>query len=75
MSDKDGGPAFPQSYRVPGSSTIVGPTGITLWDYYAAAAMSALASEACASFESRAIEAADNADAMLAERKKRGIGQ
>ena len=94
MSDKDGGPAFPgidgqdghghgtRRVDATGMAALVFHNqGMTLWDYYAAAAITGdLASqsveagewaESC--FPGLAARAALIADAMLAERKKRGI--
>lgn len=52
------------------------PIGMTLWDYYAAAALSSVLN-ASDTYDWNKCDitllAADIADAMLAERKKRGI--
>ena len=69
---KMGGPAFP----VPNSANVNGQEGMTLWDYYAAAALTGVESANCAggeilSPEKSANIAAQLADAMLAERAKR----
>jgi len=69
MSDKDGGPAFPISLPGWGDN---GAGGAKLWDYYAAAALSGLAHPM--SPEDASKWAANYADVMLAERKKRGVG-
>ena len=66
---KMGGPAFP----VPNSANVNGQEGMTLWDYYAAAALQGLianGSHDC-TFCVYANAAARQADAMLAERAKR----
>lgn len=42
MATNDGGPAFPQTYRIPGCSTVVGASGLSLRDYFAAAALTGL---------------------------------
>lgn len=79
----DGGRAYPQSYRIPGSSTIVGASGMTLWDFYAAAALqgelAAPVQSTCepwhaGNHDRLAAYVGRIADAMLAERRKRGIG-
>lgn len=50
MSDKinDGGSAFPQCYRVPGYSDVVGASGMMLRDYIAAKALVGWLSGPCA---------------------------
>ena len=81
IADKMGGPAFPVSSRPGGieyghqdsESTWQYP-GMTLWDYYAAAALQGcLASDIddALSPALAAQEAADMADHMIAERAKR----
>ena len=86
-NDKTGGPAFPQRYRVSGESTAVGGTGMTLWDWYAGHALSGVLNDprtvaVCVEVSTEknldpgdviARTAASVADAMIAERKKRGI--
>ena len=69
--DKTGGPAFPVP---PNDSKVSFPTGMTLWDWYAGHALAGMLSdgEECAPFL-LAECCANVADAMLAERKKRGI--
>jgi len=69
--EKDGGFAFPQPLvGTPGGSVYCSAetgkrhAGMTLWDYYAAAAITRLS----------AARAADEADIMLAERRKRFAG-
>jgi len=90
MSEKDGGPAFPgvdgqdgfgHTTRVlhsDGMATYVTHNqGMTLWDYYARGAMQTLIDRADPRDAKSDIAklAGDLANAMLAERKKRGIGQ
>ena len=70
-NEKMGGPAFPV-----GSGDMRDPTGMTLWDYYAAAALTGVESANGAGCEILSPEksahiAAQLADAMLAERAKR----
>ena len=70
MSDKDGGPAFPTRYP--------DTMGMALWDVYAAAALTGVLTadpDDLLTVEQTAVLSAKIADAMLAERKKRGIGQ
>jgi hypothetical protein len=38
----DGGSAFPQSYRVPGHSTVVGESGMSLRDWFAGQALAGI---------------------------------
>lgn len=69
-------PAFPQTYRIRGDSTIVGATGITIRDYFAAAALPAILAEngRCGvdqSTEEDCLNAYYVADAMLVARGKR----
>lgn len=35
MASEDGGPAYPQSYRIPGHSTVVGTSGLSIRQYAA----------------------------------------
>lgn len=76
MSDeKMGGPAFPTMYgaeRANDDNTLFNVTnGMTLWDYYAAAAMTGYLAAGNRVDDSMAHEAATAADLMLAERAKR----
>jgi hypothetical protein len=70
----DGGMAFPQSYRIPGSSTVTGESGLSMRDYFAAAAMQGiLASDSPGdntSFKLVASMSYQQADAMLESRKQ-----
>lgn len=67
----DGGPAFPY-YEQEDVATF---EGMTLWDYYAAKALSGLCvpitNDVCWKPTDTAAIAGDMADAMIAERKKR----
>ena len=67
-NEKMGGPAFPV-----GSGDMRDPTGMTLWDYYAGAALTGYLTDPCATgnFAVYARDAANQADAMIAERAKR----
>ena len=73
LNDKMGGPAFP----VPNSANVNSQEGMTLWDYYAAAAIGGLMAAQVHGFNDQpgkgpfAEMAAGMADAMLAERAKR----
>ena len=69
LNDKMGGPAFPHGNPEQG-----GDPGMTLWDYYAAAALSCV--RRCPNSGTNNVEmtaeiAADMADQMIAERAKR----
>lgn len=76
MSTNTGGPAFPVSsyVNVDGQTFQSKPTGMTLRDYFAAAAMQGFASDPTPSWEfgltGMARCAYDWADAMLKERAK-----
>lgn len=74
MSNKGGGLAFPVSLPGWGDN---GASGMTLWDYFAAAALTGVLTadpDDLLTVEQTAVLSARIADAMLAERKKRGIG-
>jgi len=81
-NDKMGGPAFPMPMTMMGeeSEHIANEpeSGMTLWDYYAAAALNGIeASQGnngsyVSTSEKVAKIAGERADAMLAERAKRG---
>lgn len=64
----DGGPAYP----VPSNALDI---GMTLWDFYAAAALQGYMAARSCDVNHIASVAAQAADAMIAERRKRGIGQ
>jgi len=75
MSYKKGGPAFPTMHGAEpadhGVTTFRTTDGMTLWDYYAAAALTGLtASKRCETYscESIAYEAGLIAESMLEER-------
>ncbi len=75
MTNKTGGPAFPLSAHPehgygPAESV---KEGMTLWDYFAAHALSSFLLDEGLDFEECADRAAKSADAMIAEREKRGI--
>ncbi len=77
MSDKDGGPAFPQPATSEGFATNTCP-GMTLRDWFAGKAMAAMLRNVTdpqgftiqAVKEERARRAYEEADAMLAARKE-----
>lgn len=80
MSTKhdDGGPAYPVPSSVFEHVTKGELVGMTLWDFYAAAALQGISSTEYSDEMTTgeiADEAAQLADDMLAERRKRGIGQ
>ena len=66
-NEKMGGPAFP----VPNSANVNGQEGMTLWDYYAAAAVTGYLAAVNRVDDSMTHEAATAADLMIAERAKR----
>lgn len=72
MSEKhdDGGPACPQ--RNDGDWIF---TGMTLWDYYCGDALRYCRGGDYGSFADLAHDCANIADAMIAERRARGIGK
>jgi hypothetical protein len=82
-SKDDGGPAFPQSYRVPGDSRIVECSGMSMHGLYAALAMYALIGDkdsstrtdadgdACWCYDHVAAQALRFADAMIEEKRRR----
>lgn len=75
----DGGPAFPQlNVEVVSDHMAVQNVsgGMSLWDFYAAAAMTGMLvsssfDDSYPDSKTAALEAADYADAMIAEREKR----
>ena len=79
MSNKTdmGGPAFPDPARghSQGHPNDALGCGMTLWDYYAAAALPAFIAHPGCPPEEWAESAAAQADAMLAERAKRTEGK
>ena len=72
---KMGGNAFPVPGDCPWDKTLEQPSfGMTLWDYYAAAALSGIIANPegpAGVAEMCAADAAKQADAMLAERERR----
>jgi hypothetical protein len=72
----DGGPAFPHSFDWGWSEKLkrykaTGFTGMTLRDYFAAAALQALiSSRSCTSFDEAAFSAYEAANEMIAFRKQ-----
>ena len=78
-TDKMGGPAFPvNTAQINNPGACFSNEGMTLWDYYAAAALNGIeASQGnngsyVSTSEKVAEIAGERADAMLAERAKRG---
>ena len=77
MSNKGGGPAFPRTCTSHNGDLHWSDGGMTLWDYFAAAALTGVLTadpDDLLTVEQTAVLSAKIADAMLAERKKRGIG-
>lgn len=68
----DGGPAFPDSVAVGPAGDVYGSTGMTLRDYFAAKALSGMASQFHDGWTAPGLAKAvyELADAMLAERNK-----
>ena len=74
MKEHDGGPAFPQPERMPGAALIDGPPekGLSLLDYFAGQAITAIISEnGTKLFSVNSVMAYDQAEAMLTERAHR----
>lgn len=67
-----GGPAFPvNTVQINNPGACFADEGMTLWDYYAAAALQGVMAHQGVWNDSYIREAATAADAMLAERRKR----
>lgn len=65
-----GGPAFPTENERQTGANSYHHEGMTLWDYYAAAALTGTVNENHTAYSDASI-AAEIADAMLTERQKR----
>lgn len=72
MTDRDGGPAFPNDMELDGWGQTVGSTGMTLRDWFAGQAMAAQIANSMRldTWDGHAETAYRQADAMLAERAK-----
>lgn len=76
-NDKTGGTAFPRPVSIvehhDGNEMHASQDGMTLWDYFAGHALGGLLQSENGVCEDFAERAYDYADAMISERKKRGI--